>query len=297
MTRFNDGFLMINKPLNWTSNDVVRKIKSLDKSLKIGHGGTLDPLATGILPILINSATKYFEYFLHLNKIYEAEITFGISTDTYDLEGLILEKKNDLNIDFNKIKEHLKKFIGNINQYPPIYSAVKIRGEKLYNYARRKENIILKPRKVLVENIDILGWKNPKIKLRIKCGSGFYVRSFANDLGRSLKVPSVLSSLERVQYGQFKIINSLNINEFSNDFIDELIPINKILNHLPKFIMNKKLENEFYQGKVYSSENLSLNLLNNEEIKIYNLNHKFIGLLSFDDSKNFWKPKNIIYNR
>ena len=294
MTRFNNGFLLINKPLNWTSNDVVQKIKSLDRSLKIGHGGTLDPLATGILPILFNSATKYFEYFLHLNKIYEAEITFGISTDTYDLEGLILEKNNDINIDFNLIKEHLKKFIGNIDQYPPIYSAVKIRGEKLYNYARRKENIILKSRKVLVENIEILSWNNPKIKLRIKCGSGFYVRSFANDLGLSLKVPSVLSSLERVQYGQFKIINSLNINEFSNDFIDELIPINKILNHLPKFIMNKKLENEFYQGKVFSSENLSLNLLNNEDIKIYNLNHKFIGLLTFDDSKNFWKPKNII---
>ena len=294
MTRFNNGFLLINKPLNWTSNDVVQKIKSLDRSLKIGHGGTLDPLATGILPILFNSATKYFEYFLHLNKIYEAEITFGISTDTYDLEGLILEKNNDINIDFNLIKEHLKKFIGNIDQYPPIYSAVKIRGEKLYNYARRKENIILKSRKVLVENIEILSWNNPKIKLRIKCGSGFYVRSFANDLGLSLKVPSVLSSLERVQYGQFKIINSLNINEFSNDFTDELIPINKILNHLPKFIMNKKLENEFYQGKVFSSENLSLNLLNNEDIKIYNLNHKFIGLLTFDDSKNFWKPKNII---
>ena len=294
MTRFNNGFLLINKPLNWTSNDVVQKIKSLDKSLKIGHGGTLDPLATGILPILFNSATKYFEYFLHLNKIYEAEITFGISTDTYDLEGLILEKNNDINIDFNLIKEHLKKFIGNIDQYPPIYSAVKIRGEKLYNYARRKENIILKSRKVLVENIEILSWNNPKIKVRIKCGSGFYVRSFANDLGLSLKVPSVLSSLERVQYGQFKIINSLNNNEFSNDFIDALIPINKILNHLPKFIMNKKLENEFYQGKVFSSENLSLNLLNNEDIKIYNLNHKFIGLLTFDDSKNFWKPKNII---
>tara|TARA_B100001146_G_scaffold86199_1_gene76544 strand:- start:204 stop:1091 length:888 start_codon:yes stop_codon:yes gene_type:complete len=294
MTIFNNGFLLINKPLNWTSNDIVQKIKSLDRSLKIGHGGTLDPLATGILPILFNSATKYFEYFLHLNKIYEAEITFGISTDTYDLEGLILEKNNDINIDFNLIKEHLKKFIGNIDQYPPIYSAVKIRGEKLYNYARRKENIILKSRKVLVENIEILSWNNPKIKLRIKCGSGFYVRSFANDLGLSLKVPSVLSSLERVQYGQFKIINSLNINEFSNDFIDALIPINKILNHLPKFIMNKKLENEFYQGKVFSSENLSLNLLNNEDIKIYNLNHKFIGLLTFDDSKNFWKPKNII---
>lgn len=175
MTRFNNGFLLINKPLNWTSNDVVQKIKSLDRSLKIGHGGTLDPLATGILPILFNSATKYFEYFLHLNKIYEAEITFGISTDTYDLEGLILEKNNDINIDFNLIKEHLKKFIGNIDQYPPIYSAVKIRGEKLYNYARRKENIILKSRKVLVENIEILSWNNPKIKLRIKCGSGLVI--------------------------------------------------------------------------------------------------------------------------
>ena len=294
MTRFNNGFLIINKPLNWTSNDVVKKIKSLDKSLKIGHGGTLDPLATGILPILFNSATKYFEYFLHLNKIYEADITFGISTDTYDLEGLILEKNNDINIDFNLIKEHLKKFIGNIDQYPPIYSAVKIRGEKLYNYARRKENIILKPRKVLVENIEILSWNNPKIKLRIKCGSGFYVRSFANDLGRSLKVPSVLSSLERVQYGQFKIINSMNINEFSNDFTDELIPINKILNHLPKFIMNKKFETEFYEGITFDPKRLELDLLKGYEFKIYNEESEFIGILTYDSKRKFWKPKNLI---
>ena len=294
MTRFNNGFLLINKPLNWTSNDVVQKIKSLDRSLKIGHGGTLDPLATGILPILFNSATKYFEYFLHLNKIYEAEITFGISTDTYDLEGLILEKNNDINIDFNLIKEHLKKFIGNIDQYPPIYSAVKIRGEKLYNYARRKENIILKSRKVLVENIEILSWNNPKIKVRIKCGSGFYVRSFANDLGLSLKVPSVLSSLERVQYGQFKIINSMNINEFSNDFIDALIPINKILNHLPKFIMNKKLEKEFYQGITFDSKRLELDLLKGYEFKIYNEESEFIGILTYDSKRKFWKPKNLI---
>ena len=294
MTRFNNGFLLINKPLNWTSNDVVQKIKSLDKSLKIGHGGTLDPLATGILPILFNSATKYFEYFLNLNKIYDAEITFGISTDTYDLEGLTVEKSNDLNMDFSLVKEHLIKFIGHIDQYPPIYSAVKIRGEKLYNYARRKENIILKPRKVLVENIEILSWNNPKIKLRIKCGSGFYVRSFANDIGRSLKVPSVLSSLERVQYGQFKIINSMNINEFSNDFIDELIPINKILNHLPKFIMNKKLEKEFYQGITFDSKRLELDLLKGYEFKIYNEESEFIGILTYDSKRKFWKPKNLI---
>jgi tRNA pseudouridine55 synthase len=294
MTRFNNGFLLINKPLNWTSNDVVQKIKSLDKSLKIGHGGTLDPLATGILPILFNSATKYFEYFLNLNKIYDAEITFGISTDTYDLEGLTLEKNNDLNMDFSVVKDHLIKFIGNIEQYPPIYSAVKIRGEKLYNYARRKENIILKPRKVLVENIEILSWNNPKIKLRIKCGSGFYVRSFANDLGRSLKVPSVLSSLERVQYGPFKIINSLDINELSDDFIDELIPINKILNHLPKFIMNKKLEKEFYQGITFDSKRLELDLLKGYEFKIYNEESEFIGILTYDSKRKFWKPKNLI---
>jgi tRNA pseudouridine55 synthase len=294
MTKFNNGFLLINKPLNWTSNDVVKKIKSLDKSFKIGHGGTLDPLATGILPILFNSATKYFEYFLNLHKIYDAEITFGISTDTYDLEGLTLEKNTDLNMDFNLIKEHLIKFIGNIDQYPPIYSAVKIRGEKLYNYARRKENVILKPRKVLVENIEILSWNNPKIKLRIKCGSGFYVRSFANDLGRSLKVPSVLSSLERVQYGQFNIINSLEINKLSNHFIEELIPINKILNHLPKFIMNKKLENEFYQGITFDSKRLELDLLKGYEFKIYNEESEFIGILTYDSIRKFWKPKNLI---
>tara|TARA_B100000214_G_scaffold241713_1_gene177044 strand:+ start:3570 stop:4454 length:885 start_codon:yes stop_codon:yes gene_type:complete len=287
------GILLINKPVNWTSSDVIRKIKSKNQFRKIGHAGTLDPLATGILPILLNDSTRYFNYFQNFKKSYLAEIKFGLSTSTYDLEGEVEETTDKIPDDLSSINEKIPNFLGSIKQIPPIYSAIKKNGKRLYDYARNNENIDLEPRTVNVSEIKIISWESPNLKLIIKCSSGFYVRSFAYDLAKSLNSLGVLVKLSRISYGPFVIKDASNLNNFE-EIMKNLISTETIFDKNKKLIFDKDLEKEYYQGKVFSSENLSLNLLNNEEIKIYNLSNKFIGLLTFDNSKKFWKPKNII---
>ena len=287
------GILLIDKPYQWTSNDVLRKIKSKYNFNKIGHAGTLDPLATGILPILVNNSTKYFDYFQNFKKSYLTEIKFGFSTKTYDLEGDIDGKTETLPEKIESIEGALKNFIGSIDQIPPKYSAIKKGGKRLYQYARNDEEIEIKSRKVDVSDIKIISWEKPVLKLIIKCSSGFYVRSFANDLARKLKTLGVLISLSRVNYGPFDIKDSLRIENIF-DLENRMLSIDSILVSNPKLSFDFETEKSYLNGGVFTSENLNLNLLNDEDIKIYNNNDVFIGLLTFDKVKKFWKPKNII---
>ena len=287
------GILLIDKPYQWTSNDVLRKIKSKYNFNKIGHAGTLDPLATGILPILINNSTKYFDYFQNFKKSYLTEIKFGFSTKTYDLEGDIDGKTETLPEKIESIECALKNFIGSIDQIPPKYSAIKKGGKRLYQYARNDEEIEIKSRKVDVSDIKIISWEKPVLKLIIKCSSGFYVRSFANDLARKLKTLGVLISLSRVNYGPFDIKDSLRIENIY-DLENRMLSIDSILSSNPKLNFDFETEKSYLNGGVFTSQNLNLNLLNDEDIKIYNNNDVFIGLLTFDKVKKFWKPKNII---
>ncbi len=287
------GILLIDKPFQWTSNDVLRKIKSKYNFNKIGHAGTLDPLATGILPILVNNSTKYFDYFQNFKKSYLTEIKFGFSTKTYDLEGDIDGKTEILPEKIESIEGALKNFIGSIDQIPPKYSAIKKGGKRLYQYARNDEEIEIKSRKVDVSDIKIISWEKPVLKLIIKCSSGFYVRSFANDLARTLKTLGVLISLSRVNYGPFDIKDSMRIENIY-DLENKMLSIDSILSSNPKLNFDFETEKSYLNGGVFTSENLNLNLLNDEDIKIYNNNDVFIGLLTFDKVKKFWKPKNII---
>lgn len=289
-----NGLFIVNKPINWTSNDVIRKLKSLHKFNKIGHAGTLDPLATGILPILINKATKYFDYFLKLNKTYLAEITFGYSTNTFDLEGDIIEKTDVLPKNLLDIQKKTNLFEGLIEQKPPIYSALKKNGKKLYEYARNNEKVIIDSRKVFVENIEIIKWENYKLLVKIDCSSGFYVRSFANDLAKSLNSLGVLSKLSRIKYGPYNLEDSnFDINEIEN-LENFLLPIDSILKNNKSYIFDRDLEERFFNGEVFSDKNISVDILKNTELKIYNIKEEFIGLLIYDPIKSFWKPKNII---
>tara|TARA_B100001996_G_scaffold109221_5_gene82629 strand:- start:4369 stop:5253 length:885 start_codon:yes stop_codon:yes gene_type:complete len=293
MTFLESGIIIVDKPYQWTSNDVIRKIKSKNKFKKIGHAGTLDPLATGILPILINDSTKYFDYFQNFKKSYLAEIKFGISTKSYDLEGEIDGETENMPENIEKIEETLCHFLGLIKQFPPKYSALKKHGKRLYEYARNDEEIEIESREVEVSEIKIISWETPVLKLIISCSSGFYVRSFANDLAKKLDTLGVLISLSRINYGPFVIKDSINIQNI-NELEKKLISVDSIFFDNKKLVFDNESEQLYFNGTVFSSENLNLSLLKEEEIKIYNINDKFIGLLTFDESKNFWKPKNII---
>ncbi len=207
------GFLNVYKPQNITSHDVVAILRKITKVKQIGHTGTLDPFAQGVLPICIGKATRLIEY-LDDEKEYLAEISFGKSTDTYDIDGKIVSEC-DQEIGLKDIENGLEAFKGEILQTPPIYSALKVKGKKLYEYARNGEDVKIEPRKVFIEKIELKNFdeKTQKAQVLIKCSKGTYIRSIAHDLGQNLKVGAYLSQLIRTQAGKFLIDEAIRLDE------------------------------------------------------------------------------------
>ena len=189
--------------------DVVRKIRSASGVKKVGHGGTLDPLATGVIPVAIGKATRLLEYFLMSNKSYIARIHFGKTTDTFDSEGEIISTNVDPPLDINVIEKTMSSFRGEIEQTPPPFSAIKKNGRRLYELARRGIDTYIEPRNVTVNEIKIINYEPPVLDLFIRCGKGFYVRTLANDLGKILGCGGYLNDLKRTSLGNFEISKSI----------------------------------------------------------------------------------------
>ena len=210
-----DGLLVINKPQNWTSFDVVAKIRNKLNVKKVGHTGTLDPMATGVLVLCLGKATKLAQQITDTNKEYIAEITFGATSTTDDADGEISNLKSQIsNITspgLEKIMQALKKFTGSIMQVPPNFSAKKIKGQRAYKLAREGKEVKLEPREVTINEIEILDYKWPILSLRIACGKGTYIRSIARDLGQELGVGGYLTALQRTKVGQYTIDQSISI--------------------------------------------------------------------------------------
>lgn len=225
------GFLSINKSLHWTSHDVVQKARSILNIKKIGHLGTLDPLATGVLVLAVGNATKLIEYLVNNEKEYDAEITLGEKTETYDAEGEKI-KVTDQPVDLQDIEKIIKNnFLGEIDQMPPKFSAKKINGETAYKKARRGDDFQMKPKKITIHNIDIVEYKWPILKIHVHCGTGTYIRSIAFDIGEKLKCGGYLSKLVRTRVGNFYINTALEINEISPD---KLLSAEVTLPNFPK---------------------------------------------------------------
>lgn len=206
------GFLNIYKPAGMTSHDVVAVLRKITKIKQIGHTGTLDPFAEGVLPVCIGKATRLIEY-LDDDKEYLATVQFGSATTTFDIEG---EKifSSDKKITENDILKELKNFEGEIEQFPPIYSAIKVKGKKLYEYARKGEEVEIQPRKVFIERIELKSFdeNSQQAQILIKCSKGTYIRSIANDLGKKLNVGGHLIKLIRTQAGKFRIENAVQLD-------------------------------------------------------------------------------------
>ena len=215
-----NGWLNINKPHGQTSAKVVSIVKKITKAKKVGHGGTLDPLASGVLPIAINKATKQVELMMDHKKTYKFCITFGEFRDTYDSEGKI-ELKNDFIPSLEDINNCLHRFIGYIEQIPPKYSALKLNGRRAYELARDNIDFELKPRKVEIKKLEFYGFKNfNTTEFSVECGRGCYVRSLAVDIAKALKSLGYVSELIRTKVGDFDIENSLNIENLDYNSIE-----------------------------------------------------------------------------
>lgn len=206
------GFLNIYKPVGMTSHDVVAVLRRVTKIKQIGHTGTLDPFAEGVLPICVGKATRLIEY-LQDDKEYLATVQFGASTNTFDLDG---EKTSvsDKKVTKSEVEEGLKAFSGEISQLPPIFSAIKVKGKKLYEYARKGEEVEIQPRKVVIENIElkVFDEENQRAQILIKCSKGTYIRSIANDLGQNLGCGGYLVKLIRTQAGSFRVEDSVQLD-------------------------------------------------------------------------------------
>ena len=220
---FLDGeILCFDKPLEWTSFDLVNKVRYMIKrklgvkKFKIGHAGTLDPLATGVLIVCTGKATKRIEEFQYQTKEYVATLRLGATTPSFDLEQEIDAEYPTEHITREMVEETLKGFIGEIQQIPPVYSAVKVNGKRAYDYARKGNEVELKPKLLVIDEIELLDCQLPYITIRVVCSKGTYIRALARDIGVALKSGAHLTSLRRTRVGEFKVENCISLEQFQN---------------------------------------------------------------------------------
>jgi tRNA pseudouridine55 synthase len=212
-----DGILNIDKPPGWTSHDVVARIRKLAQTRRVGHAGTLDPAAVGVLPVCLGQATRMVEYLGATGKEYRAAITFGVETTTYDAEGeVVATHPLPPDLDAEKIVAVLPRFTGTIMQVPPLYSALKVQGRRLYDIARAGEQVEIAARPVRIDALHVIAWASPTLTLDVACGAGTYIRSLAHDLGAALGCGAMLAALTRTRVGPFTRAHSITLDALAN---------------------------------------------------------------------------------
>ena len=248
-----DGIVIVDKPSGWTSQDVVSKLRGVFKTRRIGHGGTLDPMATGVLPVFVGRATRAVEFFEHAEKTYEATLRLGISTDTEDITGEVLEEK-PVNVTEEQFLETLNRFRGEIFQIPPMYSAIKINGQKLCDLARKGREVERKPRPVTIYALDCLSFEEQTAKLRVHCSKGTYIRTLCKDIGEALGCGGCMESLRRVTAGEYVISQSVTMETLVNaeDPGIFLLPTDSLFAYYPAVTLTEKQTLRCRNGNAFS---------------------------------------------
>lgn len=247
-----DGIIVVNKPKGCTSHDIVYKVKKITNS-KVGHTGTLDPMATGVLPLLIGKGTLCSKYLINHDKIYQAKIQLGQKTDTADAEGEVVEEQEVGNLSEVGIKQILNTFIGKQEQMPPMYSAIKVNGKKLYEYARKGQTVEIQPRQIEIYDIKLmeLNKENNQLQFQVSCSKGTYIRSLCEDIAKRLGTVGYMCELNRVQVGDFNISNSVTVEELQEN-IDEvdrhLISLERLFENNPSINLNSRKLQLFLNG-------------------------------------------------
>lgn len=276
-----DGVLIINKPKGFTSHDVVNVLRKALNTKKIGHTGTLDPNATGVLPILIGTATKISKYLIEHDKTYIATVKLGEKTDTGDGEGNIIEKDlNFQNISCKQIRDVLKTFIGKQKQIPPMYSAIKINGKKAYEYARKGQAVELEPRDIEIYSTNLIKAEDKEITFEVYCSKGTYIRTLCEDIAKKLGTIGYMKELTRTSVNEFKLENAVTIDQIKENSLivnEKIISIETIFENKEKINLNDRKKELFLNGGRLTFEKP------NDIYRIYN-NSEFIGLGTIKDN-------------
>ena len=279
-----DGVLLLDKPLGWSSNRALQKVRWLLKAKKGGHTGNLDPLATGVLPLCFGDATKFAQYGLDADKAYVTRIQLGEQRDTGDAEGHVTATAALPQLSEEKILQHLKAFTGPQEQVPPMYSALKHQGKKLYELARAGKEIERQPRRIFLSQLQLLDWGEDFLEIQVHCSKGTYIRVLGEDLARALGSLGYLASLRRIQSGPFTEEQLVSLEELEGTWeaggesalVASLHPVDLLLEHLPSCQLNEKQVYAMTHGQ--SAKLLDSSLRIGENVRLYSPGQQFIGL-------------------
>lgn len=290
-----NGIINVYKEAGFTSHDVVAKLRGILKQKKIGHTGTLDPDATGVLPVCLGSGTKLCDMLTDRSKEYKAVLRLGISTDTEDMTGTVLEEK-EVNCDESMVRDTINSFIGEYDQIPPMYSALKVNGQKLCDLARKGIVIERKPRRITIENIEIISMKLPEVTLKISCSKGTYIRSLCRDIGNKLGVCGCMKSLERIRVGIFEAKNSLKLSQIeelakNNTLNDKIVPVDSLFLEYKEVIVSERNEMLVKNGNPIVPD-----AFYGDKIRIYLSDKKFAGIYFYDCNLEVYKPLKMFLN-
>ena len=302
-----NGILNINKPEGPTSFNIVSRIKKLTGEKRVGHAGTLDPSASGVLPVCFGNGTRVIEYLMDSTKDYRAEIEFGITTDTYDAAGSITSIKDSSSVNRNQVETALNRFLGEIQQVPPVYSALKNKGKPYYKLARAGIDVKIESRPVVIHSITIREWHPPVVMIDVTCGKGTYIRSIAHDLGQIIGCGAHMKSLVRRRYGPFSLYNTVSLNELeqslSGSYWQRYIhPIDSVLLHLRAIVVNDDTRQAIQHGRTIDNITNHAQILKGQSqpvefeethCRVYGLDGRFLGILRYVTETEQWQPEKV----
>jgi tRNA pseudouridine55 synthase len=295
MTALTDGVFNVDKATGMTSMDVVRQIKRLCSQRHVGHGGTLDPDATGVLPICLGQATRLMQYLVDGDKDYLATFRLGVATDTYDAQGQITDERDPSNVTLEGLEAALDKFRGTIQQRPPMYSALKRQGQRLYQLARAGVEVERESRTVEVMRLDLVQWEPPSATLSIRCSRGMYVRSLAHDVGQDLGCGAHLSQLRRLRTGPFNIEQAVSLNQTKSaledgSWADLLYPPDFIAVNLNAVAVNEAEERQIRNGQPARLTPRTHFAQHMQSCRGYNADGRFVAMVRFNKPLRLWQP-------
>ncbi len=293
-----DGILVIHKELGMTSHDVVARVRKIVHQKRVGHTGTLDPAASGVLPLCLGQATRVAEYLSESGKAYQAEIHFGIVTDTYDAEGSVLRSSDTRALALAQIEAVLPDFLGSQLQRPPLYSAIKIGGQPAYKHARAGEELTLEPREVEITQLQVLSWQPPRLTLAVECSKGTYIRSLAYDLGEKLGYGAHLSALIRTRSGPFSLEQSISLEQLVQAVETEtvqhyLFPADLALQSYPALHLADDAAQRVLHGNPFTYT-LPPDQHEASLARVYDFHGRFLAIATWNESLNLWQPKKVL---
>ena len=306
-----NGVINVYKEQGFTSHDVVAKLRGICKQKKIGHTGTLDPMAEGVLPVCLGNATKLCDLLTDKRKEYIAELLLGKQTDTQDITGHILkevpleisEDQSSVNgVSVTKIREVMEKFVGKREQIPPMYSALKVNGQKLYDLARAGIEVERKPRPIEIYELEILDLSLPVIKFRVVCSKGTYVRTICEDIGEALGLHGTMLSLLRSKVDRFKLKDALTLSQIEalrdEGTLDTIVlPVDQIFEHTSKIFVKKEFQKLIDNGNpFYPNQTTTGKIYSGEWVRVYNEEERFYGVYEYHADQKIYKPVKLFLN-